>query len=337
MAILLTGGAGFIGSHTAVALLEAGYEVVIADNLSNSSEKVIDRIELITGIRPVFYRIDVSDKEEMEKLFRENIIDGVIHFAGCKCVPEATVDPLKYYRNNLDSAMTVLEVMEQAGCKALVFSSSATVYGDRNPVPFREDMPTGVCTNAYGTTKFFIEQILKDYAAAQPDSSAVLLRYFNPIGAHPSGQIGEAPNGVPDNLMPYITHVAVGRREYLRVFGTDYDTPDGTGVRDYIHVMDLAKGHVCAIHYALEHRGVEAINLGTGAGSSVLEMVHAFETANGVKIPVVYQPRRPGDIAVGYAAVEKAAELLNWKAEYSLLDMCAHAWNWQKNNPNGYE
>lgn len=337
MSILLTGGAGFIGSHTAVEMINAGYDVIIADNLSNSSEKVLERIETITGKRPKFYKIDVAVKEDVQKLFKENNIEGVIHFAGYKCVPESTKLPLKYYRNNIDSTLTVLEVMEENNCNAFVFSSSATVYGEKNKVPFNENMETGGTTNAYGSTKFMIEMILKDVAKANNKFSAVLLRYFNPIGAHPSGLIGEAPDGIPNNLMPYITQTAVGIREALNVFGTDYNTPDGTGVRDYIHVVDLAKGHVAAIKYATEHTGAEAINLGTGNGSSVLEVVHAFEKASGVKVPVVYKERRPGDVEYSYASVEKASKLLNWKAEYNLDDMCKDAWNWQKNNPKGYE
>jgi len=337
MAVLLTGGAGFIGSHTAVAMLQAGYQVVIADDLSNSSPKVIDRIETITGIRPVFYPIDVSQKDALRQLFREQEIQGVIHFAGFKAVPESTRLPLKYYRNNLDTALTVLEVMAETGCKAFVFSSSATVYGENNPVPFTEDMPTGTATNPYGTTKLMIEQILLDACRADPALSAVLLRYFNPIGAHPSGLIGEAPNGIPNNLMPYITQVAVGQRDHLSVYGSDYPTPDGTGVRDYIHVVDLAEGHVKAVAYALRHTGAEAINLGTGRGSSVLEVVRAFEDASGVAIPLEITGRRPGDIATCYADASKAKRLLGWEAKYGLAEMCAHSWNWQKNNPKGYD
>lgn len=337
MAVLLTGGAGFIGSHTAVEMIRAGYEVVIADDLSNASEKVISRIETISGVKPKFYQIDVADAAALERVFAENQIDGVIHFAGFKCVPESTKLPLKYYRNNLDTAMTTLEVMEQYGCKAFVFSSSATVYGEHNPSPYTEDMPTGVATNPYGTTKLMIEQIVLDACKANENLSAVLLRYFNPIGAHPSGLIGEAPNGIPNNLMPYITQVAVGQREHLSVYGNDYPTPDGTGVRDYIHVVDLAIGHVKAMDYALKHTGAEAINLGTGKGSSVLEVVRAFEDASGVKIPLVITDRRPGDIASFYADASKAKALLGWEAAYSLSDMCAHSWNWQKNNPKGYD
>ena len=337
MSVLLTGGAGFIGSHTAVELIRAGYDVVIADDLSNASAKVLDRIETISGTKPKFYRIDAADNAAMECVFSENQIDGVIHFAGFKCVPESTKLPLKYYRNNLDTAMTTLEVMEKYDCRAFVFSSSATVYGEHNPSPYVETMPTGTATNPYGTTKLMIEQIAMDACQANDKLSVVLLRYFNPIGAHPSGLIGEAPNGIPNNLMPYITQVAVGQREHLSVYGNDYPTPDGTGVRDYIHVVDLAVGHVKAMDYALKHTGSEAINLGTGKGSSVLEVVHAFEQASGVKIPLVITDRRPGDIASFYADASKAKKLLDWEARYSLEDMCAHSWNWQKNNPKGYD
>lgn len=337
MSVLLTGGAGFIGSHTAVEMIQAGYDVVIADDLSNSSSKVLDRLETITKVCPRFYAIDVADREAMRQLFSENQIDAVIHFAGFKCVPESTKLPIKYYRNNLDTALTTLEVMEEFGCKAIVFSSSATVYGEKNTAPFTEDMPTGTATNPYGTTKLMIEQILTDACRADDKMSAVLLRYFNPIGAHPSGLIGEAPNGIPNNLMPYITQVAIGKRDHLSVYGNDYPTPDGTGVRDYIHVVDLALGHVKAVNYALGHTGAEPINLGTGKGSSVLEVVHAFEEASGVRIPLEITQRRPGDIATCYAGAQKAKELLNWEARYSLTDMCAHSWNWQKNNPKGYD
>lgn len=337
MSVLLTGGAGFIGSHTAVEMIRAGYDVIIADDLSNASAKVLERIETISGVRPKFYQIDVADGGALEPVFADNQIDGVIHFAGFKCVPESTKLPLKYYRNNLDTALTTLEVMEKYGCKAFVFSSSATVYGEENQAPFTEEMPTGTATNPYGTTKLMIEQIVMDACKANERLSAVLLRYFNPIGAHPSGLMGEAPNGIPNNLMPYITQVAVGQREHLSVYGNDYPTPDGTGVRDYIHVVDLAVGHVKAMDYALKHAGAEAINLGTGKGSSVLEVVQAFEAASGVEIPLVTTDRRPGDIATCYADASKAKRLLNWEAEYTLADMCAHSWNWQKNNPKGYD
>ena len=337
MTVLLTGGAGFIGSHTAVELINAGYKVIIADNLSNSSEKVIDRIEEITGKRPIFYKIDVKNKEELTKVFEENEIESVIHFAGLKCVPESTRIPLKYYRNNLDTTLTLLEVMEENKCNSIVFSSSATIYGDGNPVPFEESMPVGKATNAYGSTKLMIENILEDLVRANNSWSIVMLRYFNPIGAHSSGLIGEAPDGIPNNLMPYVTQVAVGIRDKLTVYGNDYNTPDGTGVRDYIHVVDLAKGHVAAVKYSVEHKGIEAINLGTGKGSSVLDIVNTFEKVNNVEIPVVIGERRPGDIDECYASVNKAKNLLNWKAELTLEDMCRDSWNWQNKNPNGYK
>ncbi len=331
MAILLTGGAGFIGSHTAVALLQNGQDVVIADDLSNSSEDVIRRIGIITGKTPKFYRADVAERAAVEQIFAENSIDAVIHFAGFKAVGESVRKPVAYYRNNLDTTLTVLEVMAVHGCKRFIFSSSATVYGENNPAPYLETMPTGCCSNPYGWTKFMVEQILLDAAVADPEMSVVLLRYFNPIGAHESGLIGEKPNGIPNNLMPYITQVAAGVREKLSVFGNDYPTPDGTGVRDYIHVVDLAKGHLAAYLYSLEHTGAEAVNLGTGQGYSVLDVVHAFERANGVKVPYVIAPRRAGDLASYYADAEKAKRLLGWKAEKSLDDMCRDSWNWQKN------
>ncbi len=337
MSVLLTGGAGFIGSHTAVEMIQAGYDIVIADDLSNASPKVLDRLQIITGKAPKFYQINVADGDALRRVFSENRIDAVIHFAGFKCVPESTSVPLRYYRNNLDTAITTLEVMAEFGCKAFIFSSSATVYGENNPVPFTETMPTGMATNPYGTTKLMIEQILIDACKADPSISAVLLRYFNPIGAHPSGLIGEAPNGIPNNLMPYITQVAIGKRDHLNVYGSDYPTPDGTGVRDYIHVVDLAVGHVKAVDYALKHPGATPINLGTGKGSSVLEVVHAFEAASGVTIPLVITERRPGDIAICYADAAKAKALLGWEAKYNLSDMCAHSWNWQKSNPKGYD
>lgn len=330
MSVLLTGGAGFIGSHTAVEMIHAGYDVIIADDLSNASPKVIDRIETISGTRPKFYQIDAADKAAMTKLFQENQIDAVIHFAGFKCVPESTKLPLKYYRNNLDTALTTLEVMEQFGCKAIVFSSSATVYGENNQAPFTEDMPTGAATNPYGTTKLMIEQILTDACKADEKLSAVLLRYFNPIGAHPSGLIGEAPNGIPNNLMPYITQTAAGIRPELTVFGNDYPTPDGTGVRDYIHVVDLARGHVAALEFSRTSPGWEAINLGTGRGSSVLEIVETFQRVNGVAVPYRIGPRRAGDLPTCYAATDKAARLLHWHAEKDLADMCRDAWRWQQ-------
>ena len=335
MAILLTGGAGFIGSHTAVACLNAGVEVVLADNFSNSSPKVLDRIEKITGKRPALYNVDVCDKQALRGIFAEQSITGVVHFAGLKAVGESVRLPLAYYRNNLDSALSVLEVMQEFGCKEFVFSSSATVYGDQ-PAPLTESADTGHCSNPYGWTKFMIEEILKGACRADPALSVVLLRYFNPIGAHESGLIGENPNGIPNNLMPYITQVAIGRRERLTVFGDDYDTPDGTGVRDYIHVVDLAEGHLCAIRYAQAHTGCEVFNLGTGRGVSVLEMVHTFSEVNNVPVPYVIGPRRAGDLATVYADPAKAKQILGWEAKKTLADMCRDSWRWQTRNPSGY-
>ena len=330
MAILLTGGTGYIGSHTAVELLCSGHDVVIAYDLSNSQASVIDRLEKITGKRPAFYQADVTDSVALEQIFTECPIDAVIHFAGFKAVGESVQKPLCYYRNNLDSTLTLLETMAKHGVKQMIFSSSATVYGQSEDVPFIETSPCHGCTNPYGWTKYMIEQILRDTAAADKEMSVVLLRYFNPIGAHESGMLGEKPNGIPNNLMPYITQVAAGIRDRLSVFGNDYPTPDGTGVRDYIHVVDLAKGHVAALEYSMEHRGCEVFNLGTGVGYSVLDLVKTFEKTNGVKIPYEIVPRRPGDIASCYAATDKAWHLLRWRAEKSLEDMCRDAWRWQQ-------
>ena len=331
MAVLLTGGTGYIGSHTAVCMLEAGYDVVIADDLSNSSADVVDRIRQITGRNLRFYPIDVADRAAVRALFDENDIDAVIHFAGFKAVGESVREPLKYYRNNLDTTLTLLEVMAERNVGVFIFSSSATVYGDRNPAPYTEDMETGRCSNPYGWTKEMIERILASACAADVELSAIALRYFNPIGAHESGLIGDDPNGIPNNLMPYITQTAAGIRERLSVFGDDYPTPDGTGVRDYIHVVDLAKGHVAAYRYACGHKGFEAINLGTGVGYSVLDIVNTFERVNGVRVPYVIAPRRPGDLASVYSDPSKARELLGWETEKSLEDMCRDAWNYQKN------
>ena len=330
MSILLTGGAGYIGSHTAVELIKAGKEVVIADNLSNSSAIVLDRIAEITGVKPAFYQIDVCDKEALAKLFGENDIESVIHFAGYKAVGESVAEPLKYYRNNIDAALAVIEVMREFGCKAFVFSSSATVYGKGASVPYREDMPVGDCTNPYGWTKYMIEQMLMDIAKADSEMSVVLLRYFNPVGAHSSGLIGENPKGIPNNLMPYVTQVAAGIREKLYVFGNDYDTHDGTGVRDYIHVVDLARGHVLAVDYAKRHLGCEVFNLGTGRGYSVLDLVKTFERENGVKIPYEIAARRPGDIAISFADATKASEVLGWHATSGLDTMVRDAWGYEK-------
>ncbi len=336
MKILLTGGAGFIGSHTAIELLACGHEVIIADDFSNSSPAVIERIEKISGKSVKVYNIDVCDETLCDDMFQVEKFDAVIHFAGYKAVGESCLKPLMYYRNNLDSTLTLLEVMAKHNAHNFVFSSSATVYGVPEKVPLTEDMPTG-CTNPYGWTKYMIERILTDTANANPDLSVVLLRYFNPIGAHESGLIGEAPNGIPNNLMPYISQVAIGKRERLSVYGNDYATHDGTGVRDYIHVVDLAKGHVAAINYAAKHKGTEVVNLGTGVGYSVLDIVKSFERVNNITIPYVITARRPGDIAECYADPQKALNLLGWKAEKNIDDMCRDSWNWQQKNPNGYD
>jgi len=330
MSILLTGGTGYIGSHTAIELINAGKDVVIIDNLYNSEANVIDKIEKITGKRPRFYKDDCTDKDAIRKIFKENKIDTVIHFAGYKAVGESVEKPAEYYRNNLDSALSVIEVMKEFGCKNIVFSSSATVYGAGATVPYKEDMPTGGCTNPYGWTKFMIEQMLTDEAKADKDLSVVLLRYFNPVGAHESGLIGENPKGIPNNLMPYVTQVAAGIRACLSVFGNDYDTPDGTGVRDFIHVVDLAKGHVKAVDYASNSKGSQAINLGTGRGYSVLELVKCFEAENGLKIPYEIAPRRSGDLASSFADVSKAKNLLGWEAKLGLPDMVRSSWLFQK-------
>ena len=328
--ILLTGGAGFIGSHIAVELLQDGYDVVIADDLSNSRADVIDRIEKITGRRPAFYRIDAADSAALTKVFDEQPIDAAVHLAGFKAVGESVQKPIEYYRNNLDTTLTLLETMRSYDVRRLVFSSSATVYGADNPVPYTEDMPAGCCTNPYGWTKWMIEQILADVARADAALSVVCLRYFNPVGAHESGLIGERPNGVPNNLMPYITQTAAGIRKELSIFGDDYETPDGTGVRDYIHITDLARGHIAAIGYTEEHVGWEAINLGTGHGTSVLKLVQTFERVNGVPVPHRIAPRRAGDLAVCYAGTDKAERLLGWHAQKGLEDICRDAWRWQK-------
>ncbi len=329
--ILATGGTGFIGSHTVVELLEQGCDVVIADNLYNSSDDMISRIEQITGKAPRFYNIDVSDADALRTIFRGNNITAVMHFAGYKAVGESVKKPLEYYRNNLDTTLTLMEVMKEFSVKNIIFSSSATVYGMDNKVPFDETMTRGECTNPYGWTKWMIEQIMTDAAAADPELSVVLLRYFNPIGAHTSGLIGERPSGTPNNLMPYITQVAVGKLEKLSVFGDDYPTPDGTGVRDYIHVMDLAKGHVAALEYAVSNKGTEIFNLGTGRGFSVKELVNAFIRANGVDVPYVITGRREGDIAECYADVSKAEKILGWKAEKGIDEMCRDSWHWEQN------
>jgi len=333
--ILVTGGAGYIGSHTCLELLNEGYAVVVVDNLDNSSREALTRVEAITGKSVDFYPVDVCDREALRGVFQKHTIDAVIHFAGLKAVGESVAQPLRYYRNNLDSTLALCEVMAEFDIRQLVFSSSATVYGLPERVPITEDFPTW-CTNPYGWTKLMNEQILRDVQVAKPDWSIVLLRYFNPIGAHESGQIGEDPSGIPNNLMPYIAQVAVGRRDKLHVFGDDYPTVDGTGVRDYIHVVDLAIGHIRALEYAAAHTGIEAINLGTGQGYSVLQMVRAFEHATGRQVPYQIDPRRPGDVALCYADPAKARELLGWQATRDLETMCRDTWRWQSQNPDGY-
>ena len=336
MNVLVTGGAGYIGSHTCVELLEKGYGVVVIDNLVNSSAKSLERVEQITGKSLDFYQNDVRDRDAMERIFSKHDIDCVIHFAGLKAVGESVAMPLEYYDNNLYSTVVLCETMRDHSVKNIVFSSSATVYSGDNTMPLRENSHTGMCTNPYGWTKYMCEQILRDTGNAIPDWSIALLRYFNPIGAHSSGLIGEDPRGIPNNLMPYISQVAIGRRDHLNVFGNDYDTPDGTGVRDYIHVVDLARGHVAAIDYMQTHKGENVFNLGTGIGYSVLDMVHAFERVTGKKIPYEITARRPGDLATVYASPDKSAELLGWKAQYNLDDMCRDTWAWQTKNPMGY-
>ena len=337
MAILVTGGVGFIGSHTVVELQNAGYDVVVLDNLCNASRKVLGRIEAITGKNVPFYEADIRDRKALEEIFEKEDIDSCIHFAGLKAVGESVEKPLEYYDNNIAGTLTLLDVMRKHGCKNIIFSSSATVYGDPAFIPITEECPKGVCTNPYGWTKSMLEQIMSDMQKADNEWNVVLLRYFNPIGAHKSGTMGENPNGIPNNLMPYITQVAVGKREELGVFGNDYDTPDGTGVRDYIHVVDLAVGHVKALKKIEEKAGLCIYNLGTGTGYSVLEVVKNFEKASGVRIPYSIKPRRAGDIAVCYADATKAKEELGWEAKYGILEMCEDSWRWQKNNPNGYE
>ena len=332
MKVLVTGGAGYIGSHTCVELLEAGHEVIVVDDLVNSQVTALENVEKITGKRPAFYETDAADKAAMQRIFAEHRPDAVIHFAGLKAVGESCRIPLRYYRNNLDSTLTLLEVMAEYGCTRLVFSSSATVYGPENPVPYAETMPAHLATNPYGWTKIMIEQMLRDYAAAAPGFTAVLLRYFNPIGGHASGLLGDDPNGIPNNLMPYIARVAAGKLERLTVFGDDYPTPDGTCLRDYLHVVDLAKGHLKALEYAAEHTGAEAFNLGTGSGVSVLELVHAFEKANGVRIPYVIGPRREGDLACCWADTKKAKEILGWTAEYDYKDCARDSWRKKHNS-----
>ncbi len=336
MNVLVTGGAGYIGSHTCVELLERGYGVIVADNLVNSSAKSLERVQQITGKSLDFYEIDVRDRAALDRIFEKHDINCAIHFAGLKAVGESVAMPLEYYDNNLNSTITLCRAMKDHGVKNIVFSSSATVYSGDNEMPLRESSHTGMCTNPYGWTKYMSEQILRDTAFADEEWSIALLRYFNPIGAHSSGLIGEDPRGIPNNLMPFISQVAVGRRDHLNVFGNDYDTHDGTGVRDYIHVVDLARGHVCAIEYMQKHKGENVFNLGTGMGYSVLDMVKAFERVTGIKIPYEIVARRPGDLATVYSCPDKSAELLGWKAEYNLDDMCRDTWAWQSKNPMGY-
>lgn len=337
MKILITGGAGFIGSHTVVELLNAGYEVVVTDNLCNSSKESIRRVEQITGKQITFYETDIRNREGMEAIFQKEEIYAVIHFAGLKAVGESVHKPLEYYENNIYGTLVLLEVMKKYGVKNMVFSSSATIYGNPAQIPITEECPKGICTNPYGWTKSMLEQILTDVNTADQEWNIILLRYFNPIGAHVSGLIGEDPKGIPNNLLPYIAQVAIGKLKELSVYGNDYPTKDGTGVRDYIHVVDLAKGHVAAINKLKEKPGVCTYNLGTGKGYSVLDVVHAFEQANGVKVPYQIKPRREGDIATCYSDAAKAYKELGWKAQYDIDDMCRDAWNWQSKNPNGYQ
>ncbi len=336
MAILVTGGAGYIGSHTCIELLNAGYEVVVLDNLYNSSEKSLERVEQITGKKVPFYKVDILDREGMNEIFEKESIDSVIHFAGLKAVGESVAKPLEYYHNNITGTLLLCDVMRAHNVKNIIFSSSATVYGDPAFIPITEECPKGKITNPYGQTKSMLEQILTDLNVSDPEWNVVLLRYFNPIGAHESGLIGEDPKGIPNNLLPYIAQVAVGKLECLGVFGDDYDTVDGSGVRDYIHVVDLAKGHVKALKKIEEKAGVNVYNLGTGNGYSVLQVVKAFEKACGKEIPYAIKPRRPGDIATCYADAAKAKAELGWEAEFGIERMCEDAWRWQSNNPNGY-
>lgn len=336
MSILVTGGAGYIGSHTCIELLNAGYDVVVLDNLYNSSEKALERVEQITGKKVTFYKADILDKEAMNEIFDKEDIDSVIHFAGLKAVGESVAKPLEYYHNNMTGTFNLCDVMRKHGVKKIIFSSSATVYGDPAFIPITEECPKGKITNPYGQTKGMLEQVLTDLHVSDPEWTVVLLRYFNPIGAHKSGIIGEDPKGIPNNLVPYIAQVAVGKRECLGVFGDDYDTHDGTGVRDYIHVVDLAKGHVKALQKFQDTPDVYIYNLGTGKGYSVLDVVHAFEKACGKKIPYEVKARRPGDIATCYADPAKAKAELGWEAEYGIEEMCADSWRWQSQNPDGY-
>ena len=337
MKVLLAGGAGYIGTHTAVQLLKGGYEVVVVDNYDNSCPEAVKRAEELAGGKIALYEADIQDREAVQAILAKEQPETVIHFAGLKAVGESVAKPLKYYRNNINTTLSLLEAMAETGVQRIIFSSSATVYGEQNPAPYNEEMPKGLCTNPYGWTKSMMEQILADAATANPELGVVLLRYFNPIGAHESGRIGEDPQGIPNNLMPYVSQVAVGRREQLTVFGGDYDTPDGTCLRDYIHVMDLADGHVKAVEFAAGHKGVEIFNLGTGKPYSVLDIVNTFQQVNGVKVNYAIGPRRAGDLPVCYADAAKAKAVLGWEAKRTLADMCRDSWNWQKNNPDGYQ
>ena len=337
MKVLLAGGAGYIGTHTAVQLLKGGYEVVVVDNYDNSCPEAVKRAEELAGSKIALYEADIQDREAVQAILAKEQPETVIHFAGLKAVGESVAKPLKYYRNNINTTLSLLEAMAETGVQRIIFSSSATVYGEQNPAPYNEEMPKGLCTNPYGWTKSMMEQILADAATANPELGVVLLRYFNPIGAHESGRIGEDPQGIPNNLMPYVSQVAVGRREQLTVFGGDYDTPDGTCLRDYIHVMDLADGHVKAVEFAAGHKGVEIFNLGTGKPYSVLDIVNTFQQVNDVKVNYAIGPRRAGDLPVCYADAGKAKKVLGWEAKRTLADMCRDSWNWQKNNPDGYQ
>lgn len=337
MKILVTGGAGYIGSHTCVELINSGYDVVIVDNLYNASMKAVERIGVITGVTPTFYEADILDYPKMSQIFATEKPEVVIHFAGLKAVGESVAKPLEYYENNIAGTLSLCKAMRENGCKNIIFSSSATVYGDPAFIPITEQCPKGVCTNPYGWTKSMLEQILTDMQFADPSWNVILLRYFNPIGAHKSGLIGEDPKGIPNNLLPYVAQVAIGKRPFVGVFGDDYDTPDGTGVRDYIHVVDLACGHVKAIDKIKENPGIKIYNLGTGKGYSVLDVIKAFGKACGKEVPYEIQPRRPGDIATCYSDATLAKEELGWEAQYGIKEMCEDSWRWQKNNPNGYE
>ena len=336
MRILVTGGTGYIGSHTLIELHSSGHETVVVDNLSNSCQVSLQRVEELIGTKIPFHQVDIRDPKGLNQVFEQYHFDACIHFAGLKAVGESVEKPWEYYENNIGGTLVLLDVMRQHGCKNIIFSSSATVYGEPAAIPITEECPKGHCTNPYGQTKSMLEEIMIDIQKADPEWNVVLLRYFNPIGAHPSGKIGENPNGIPNNLMPYVTQVAVGKRPELGVFGNDYPTPDGTGVRDYIHVVDLARGHVAALKAIERHCGCAIYNLGTGQGYSVLQLVQTFERVNNIKIPYSIKPRRPGDIAICYSNPTKAERELGWKAQYGLEEMCRDAWNWQFNNPNGY-